>query len=183
MMGVVDSLRGQLLIAGPTLFDPNFRRTILLVGQHDEDGAVGIVLNRPADVTVDEVAPALAGLVDAGDPLFLGGPVQPQAAVVVAEFEQPERVELVAFGAVGFLSGEDPDTVGGIRQARVFAGYAGWGPGQLEEEMSEESWLTEPARPEDVFWSDPGGLWGRVLRRKGREYQLLATMPFDPAQN
>ena len=180
----MDTLAGQLLIAGPTIMDPNFRRTIVLLAQHDEDGAVGVVLNRPADLTVAEAAPPLAPLVGPEEPLFLGGPVQPQAAVVVADFEHPERIDRVAFGSIGFLVDEDPASVGEIRRARVFAGHAGWGEGQLEAEMEEEgSWILEPARPEDVFATDPGLLWRDVVRRKGRDYEWLATMPFDPAMN
>jgi putative transcriptional regulator len=179
----VESLRGQLLIAGAALFDPNFRRAILLVAHHDEEGAMGVILNRPADVTVREAAPELAALVGPEEPVFEGGPVQPQAAVVLAEFEDPSRAGVIAFDAIGFLAGEDPSTVAGIHRGRVFVGHAGWGPGQLEEEMGMDSWLTDPARAEDVFTSDPNGLWGRVLRRKGRQFEILATMPFDPSTN
>jgi putative transcriptional regulator len=104
--------------------------------------------------------------------------------VVLAEFEHPELIDRVAFGSIGFLVDEDPESVGEIRRARVFAGYAGWGEGQLELEMQEEgSWIVEPAVPEDVFASDPGRLWSSVLRRKGGEFEWLSTMPFDPGMN
>ncbi len=179
----VDSLSGQLLIAGPDLWDPNFRRTVVLIARHDDDGAVGVVLNRTAEATVGDAAPALAELVGPDDPLFLGGPVQPQAAVVLAEFEHPENVDVVAFGSIGFLVDEDPGGVGGILRARVFAGHAGWGAGQLEAEMEEDSWIAEPALPGDVFTPDPDRLWSHVLRRKGGQYRMLSTMPFDPAMN
>jgi putative transcriptional regulator len=179
----VESLRGQLLIAGAGLFDPNFRRAILLIAHHDEEGAIGVILNRPADVTVGEAAPDLAALVGPSERVFVGGPVQPQAAVVLAEFQDPTRAGVIAFDTIGFLAGEDPATVAGIYRGRVFVGHAGWGPGQLEQEMEVDSWFTDPARSEDVFTSDPEGLWGRVLRRKGREFEILATMPFDPSTN
>jgi putative transcriptional regulator len=179
----MDSLTGHLLIAGPDLWDPNFRRTIVLIARHDEDGAVGVVLNRPAEATVSDAAPPLTTLVGPDEPLFLGGPVQPQAAVVLAEFEHPENVDVVAFGSIGFLVDEDPEAVGGIRRARVFAGHAGWGAGQLEAEMEEDSWIVEPALAEDVFTPDPDRLWSDVLRRKGGQFQMLSTMPFDPALN
>jgi putative transcriptional regulator len=179
----VESLRGKLLIAGAGLFDPNFRRAILLIAHHDEEGAMGVILNRPADVTVGETAPELAALVGPTERVFLGGPVQPQAAVVLAEFDDPTRAGVIAFDSIGFLAGEDPATVAGIHRGRVFVGHAGWGPGQLEEEMEVDSWLTEPARPEDVFTPDPEGMWARVLRRKGRDFEILATMPFDPSTN
>jgi putative transcriptional regulator len=179
-----DSLRGQMLIAGPKLFDPNFRRTVVLIGEHNEEGAVGLVLNRPSGVAVSEAAPLLSPLVADGADLFLGGPVQTDAAVVLAEFDDPEKAGLLAFGSIGFLMGDVPEeSVEGIRRARVFAGYAGWDEGQLERELEEDSWIIEPATSEDVFTVDPDGLWSGVLRRKGPQYRLLATMPFDPSLN
>jgi putative transcriptional regulator len=180
----VDSLGGSLLIAGPALWDPNFRRTVVLVGHHDEDGAVGVVLNRASNLEVAEAAPPLASLVGPGEHLFVGGPVQPQAAVVVADFEHPERAQVVAFGSIGFLPDEaEPEEIGRIRRARVYAGHAGWGPGQLEQELGEGSWIVEPARPDDVFTGDPERLWSEVVRRKGPKYRLLSTMPLDPSTN
>src|SRR2546426_12474860 len=167
----MDNLRGQLLIAGPELWDPNFRRTIILIGQHGDEGALGVVLNRPAELSVAEAAPPLEHLVDRDSPLFLGGPVDTGTAVVLAEFAEPGRAEVRAFGSVGFLAGDvEADVVRAISRARVFAGYAGWGPGQLESELEESSWIVEPALAEDVFTSDPNRLWGAVLRRKGPEF-------------
>jgi putative transcriptional regulator len=182
--GGVDSLGGSLLIAGPSLWDPNFRRTVILIGHHDEEGAVGVVLNRATELEVADAAPPLATLVGPGERLFVGGPVQPQAAVVVADFEHPDRAEVVAFGSIGFLPEEtDPDGVGELRRARVFAGYAGWGPGQLERELEEGSWIVEPAQPGDVFTEEPEHLWSAVVRRKGPRYRLMSTMPLDPSAN
>jgi putative transcriptional regulator len=180
----VESLGGSLLIAGPTLWDPNFRRAVVLIGHHDEDGAVGVVLNRATEIEVADAAPPLAGLVEPGERVFVGGPVQPESAVVVADFEHPERAEVVAFGTIGFLpDAAEPEEIGALRRARVFAGYAGWGAGQLEREVEEGSWLWDPARPEDVFTESPEALWSRVVRRKGPEYRLMATMPLDPSVN
>jgi putative transcriptional regulator len=180
----MDSLGGSLLLAGPALWDPNFRRAVVLVGHHDDGGAVGVVLNRASEVDVADAAPPLAELVLAGDRVFVGGPVQPQSAVVVADFEHPELAEVIAFGSIGFLpDGVDADVIGPLRRARVFAGYAGWGPGQLEREIEEGSWIVEPARPDDVFTDRPDELWSDVVRRKGPEYRLIATMPLDPSLN
>ena len=180
----MEHLGGNLLIAGPGLWDPNFRRTIILIGQHDADGAVGVVLNRVADVSVAEAAPPLAELVPAGERLFLGGPVQPQSAVVLADFEQPEQAQILALGSIGFLPQEaDPLSLGPIHRARVFAGFAGWGPGQLETELAESSWIVERALPADVFADRPEQLWATVLRRKGPDYELMALMPSDPSLN
>jgi putative transcriptional regulator len=180
----MESLRGQLLIAGPNLWDPHFRRTVLLIGHHDEEGAVGVILNRAADVTVAEAVPTLASLVPMDEPLFLGGPVQPDAAVVVADFEDPSVAEMLALETIGFLPSETgQDVEHAIRRARVFAGYAGWGEGQLEQEMSEDSWIVEPALPRDVFAPDPSRLWEDVLKRKGPAFDLLRLMPADPSAN
>jgi putative transcriptional regulator len=184
MMETVDSLRGHLLIAGSTLLDPNFRRTVILVGHHDEEGAVGVVLNRATEVEVAAAVPPLARLVEPGERLFIGGPVSAQSAVVVADFEHPENAEVVAFDSVGFLPDDtNSDVIGGLRRARVFAGYAGWGAGQLEAELDEGSWFTEPASAADVFTGDPEGLWAAVVRRKGPAFRLMSTMPFDPDLN
>ena len=180
----MESLRGHLLISGASLVDPNFRRTVVLIGHHDKEGAVGVVLNRETEVPVAEAVPTLAPLLPPGEHLFIGGPVQPQAAVVLADLEHPERVEVVAFGSIGFLPEEvDPEALGPLRRARVFAGYAGWGAGQLEAELAEGGWITEPARASDVFPDDPETLWSDVLRRKGPSYALMASMPFDPSLN
>jgi putative transcriptional regulator len=178
------SLRGQLLISGASLWDPNFRRTVVLIGHHDEEGAVGVVLNKPLEAIVEEVAPPLSTLVHPGETLFSGGPVQPEAAVVLADFEDPRRAGILALGSIGFLPEEaDPASLGGLRRARIFAGYAGWGAGQLETEMEEDSWHAIPASPDDVFTSDPGGLWRSAVGRLGPGFRLLASMPLDPQLN
>jgi putative transcriptional regulator len=183
-VGEPGNLRGQLLVAGSGLFDPNFRRTVVLIGEHNEEGAVGVVLNRPLPVSVGEAVPPLAGLAGADEPVFLGGPVQSQSVVVLADFDQPDRAGLLVFGSIGFLTGHiEPDEIGPVRRARVFAGYAGWGPGQLEGELEVQSWILEPAQPADVFAEDPERLWSQVLRRKGGDYAVLATMPVDPSLN
>lgn len=183
-MSQTRDLTGHLLLSNASLFDPNFRRTVVLIGHHDGEGAVGVVLNRPLDVTVDEAVPALSSLVLPGDLVFQGGPVQPEAAVVVADFEDPSKAGVVALGTIGFLPEEaDPDDLGAIRRARVFAGYSGWGPGQLEEEIDEDAWLVAPALPEDVFDDEPEGLWERVVGRLGPGFAVLRTMPLDPSAN
>jgi putative transcriptional regulator len=181
---VSTELTGHLLISNASLFDPNFRRTVVLIGHHDEDGAVGVVLNRPLGVTVDEAVPPLADLVDAGDEVFEGGPVQPQAAVVVAEFLDPALATVVAFGSVGFLPDEvDDDDRSSIVRARIFAGYSGWAAGQLEGELAEDAWLLTPATEADVFTPDPEHLWDAVVVRLGPAYAMLRSMPTDPMLN
>ena len=180
----MESLKGHLLIAGPALVDPNFWRTVVLVGEHSEEGALGVVLNRASEATVDEAVPELAVLVDDMGAVHVGGPVQPSAIVVLADFAEPERAGSLVLDSVGFLQSEvDPDMLGELRRARVFAGYAGWGPGQLDGELEEGSWIVEPALPDDVFTSDPDALWSDVLRRKGGPFGVLALMPPDPSLN
>ena len=180
----MQSLKGQLLIAGPTLVDPNFRRTVVLVGEHSEEGALGVVLNRRAEATVLDAVPELAALVAGLDHVHVGGPVQPSAIVVLADFVEPDLAGSIVLDSVGFLPAEvDPDELGELRRARVFVGYAGWGPGQLESELEEDSWIVEAALVEDVFTSEPDELWSAVLRRKGGPFGVLAQMPVDPSLN
>jgi putative transcriptional regulator len=180
------SLKGSLLIAGADLLDPNFRRTVVLVTEHDDDGAIGLVLNRPADATVAEAVPGLSPLVDDEAPVFVGGPVDQQSLLVLAEFDDPEESAGTVFDDVGFVRG-DADIVlaaGGTRRARVFAGYAGWSAGQLDDELAEDGWIISAATREDIFGEVDGELWSDVLRRKGGSfYELLATMPDDPSLN
>jgi putative transcriptional regulator len=180
----MQSLKGQLLVAGPGLVDPNFRRTVVLVGEHSEEGALGVVLNRASETTVGEAVPELSGLVDGLENVHVGGPVQRSALVVLADFVEPDRAGALVLDSIGFLPAEvDPDEIGELRRARIFAGYAGWGPGQLEEELEEGSWIVEPALPEDVFTGEPDDLWSDVLRRKGGPYEVLSLMPPDPTLN
>jgi putative transcriptional regulator len=110
--------------------------------------------------------------------------VQPSAIVVLAEFEEPDRAASLVIDSVGFLPAEvDPDALGELRRTRVFAGYAGWGPQQLEAELDEGSWIVEPALPDDVFADGTVDLWSEVLRRKGGPFGVLALMPPDPSRN
>jgi len=180
----VQSLKGQLLVAGPALVDPNFHRTVVLVGEHSEEGAIGVVLNRISDSTVDEAVPELGSLVDGEEVVHVGGPVQPSSIVVLAEYADRDEDGTLVLGSIGFLPAEvDPVEIGELRRARVYAGYAGWGPGQLDAELEEGSWIVEPALPEDVFTHEPDALWSSVLVRKGGPFGVLAMMPPDPSLN
>ena len=149
--------------------DPNFWRTVVLVGEHGDEGALGVVLNRTSESRVDEALPELAGLVDGADAVHVGGPVQPSAIVVLAEFEEPERAGTLVLDDIGFLPSEvDPDALGELRRARVFAGYAGWGPGQLDGELEEGSWIVEPAARGRRVHERPRGALERRPAAKGR---------------
>ncbi len=179
------SHQGSLLIASPSLLDPNFHRTVVLVAEHTEDGAMGVVLNRPSDVTVAEAVPKLTSLVEEHELLHIGGPVQHEAVVVLAELDDPAQAALLALGDIGFLKADvEPDELAGtLRRARVYLGYAGWAAAQLEAELEESAWIVEPAVPEDVFSENASGLWSAVLRRKGGTYAVIAMMPPDPSVN
>jgi putative transcriptional regulator len=181
----VESLRGHLLLASPALQDPNFERTVVLVGQHDGDGAMGLVLNRPSTLTVEDVVPQLGDAIDATEPVFVGGPVQPGAIVLLAEFEDTSVAGPLVDGRIRFPGPDTElaDLPEATRRGRVYAGYAGWGPGQLEQEIAGGDWIVEPAGPEDVFAESTDNLWATVLRRKGGRFALLASMPEDPSLN
>jgi putative transcriptional regulator len=184
--GDFSSLQGHLLVAAPVLLDPNFRRSVVLLIDHEPEGAVGVVLNRPSDVSASESVPDLAAVVALDEALHLGGPVQPEAVIALAEYHDVASAAAgTVVGRVGVLTeelaGEDLTDV--VARARLFLGYAGWGPGQLEGELAQEAWFVEPARTADVFWSDAESLWSRVLERKGGAYRLVARMPDDPSLN
>ena len=180
------SLKGKLLVAGAALFDPHFRRAVVLVTEHDDDGALGLVLNRPAETTVNEAVPGLAPLVPDDAPVFVGGPVDQHSVLVVAEFEDPDESAATIFENVGFVRGDTEIDVAAevTGRARVFAGYAGWSAGQLDAELEADGWIVVSAEREDVFGDEDEELWSSVLRRQGRsDFALLATMPIDPSLN
>lgn len=174
----MDSVRGKLLIASPGLTD-FFRRTVVLVLEHSDDGAVGLVLNRPSETHVDEAVPDLAVLAEPGDVVHVGGPVGPDRVIVLGRFADPDEAASIVLDDLGVVDPEagTPD----LHAARVYAGHAGWGPGQLEGELEQDAWIVEPAGADDPF--DGGDLWSRVLDRKGGGYTLLARMPEDPSLN
>jgi putative transcriptional regulator len=180
-----DSLAGQLLLASPALYDPNFRRTVVLIGVHSEEGAMGVVLNRPSEVTVGEAVPQLEQAVAKQELLYVGGPVQPSSIVFLAEFLDPSPAGLLVLGRIGFPApdADIDELTRATARGRVFAGYTGWGEGQLDAELEQGDWIVNTALPEDVFTDVPEELWGAVLRRKGGGYALLARMPVDPSVN
>ena len=146
---------------------------------------MGIVLNRPSEAVVADAVPPLEDLVDSDACVYVGGPVQPSAVVVLAEFGDVDEAAALVVDDVGFVRADvEPGALPvSTRRARVFAGYAGWGEGQLEEELEQESWILVPAVPEDVFADDSEDLWSSVLRRKGGQYAVVALMPPDPSLN
>jgi len=182
---MAESLAGQILLASPSLRDPNFARTVVLIGVHSEGGAMGVVLNRPSAVTVGEAVPQLEQAVDELEPVYVGGPVQPNSVVCLAEFLEPSLAELLVLGRIGFpAAGTSIEQLAeATARRRVYAGYAGWSEGQLDAEVEQGDWIANAALPQDVFTELPEELWGTILTRKGGSYALIARMPIDPSVN
>jgi putative transcriptional regulator len=155
-----------------------FRRAVVLVVEHNDEGAFGLVLNQPSESTVGEVTPELGELIGSEHVLHVGGPVQPNAVTAVGEHSDPTDATKLIVDGVGMV---DLDTPPELMRVRVFAGYTGWGPGQLDTEVEAEAWILEAAHPDDPFAE--GDLWAAVLGRKGGEFTLLARMPLDPSLN
>lgn len=175
---MAETLRGQLLIAAPSLFD-YFRRTVVLVIEHTADGAMGVVLNRESETRVADAVPQLADLAAAEDLIRIGGPVSPESVVALGEFGDLSEAGTQVVGQLGTL---DPEAANeSLGRLRVYAGYAGWGAGQLDGELDQDAWLVAPAEQDDPFSDED--MWSRALERRGGAYRLLATMPPDPSQN
>ena len=190
----MNSLKGTLLIAAPALDDPNFVRTVVFVADHDEEGAFGLVLNRPGSLKVKELWASLTD--DAGETeavTFTGGPVQQNAVVFLHACPDLADSESVVPGV--FLGSEVDVLKNVLRQSensprargsnnvRIFCGYSGWGPGQLDIEMKTGGWLTVPASAEHVFDLAPDRLWNTVLDELGGAYSFFSLMPPDPEMN
>ena len=187
------SLTGRLLVASPLLGDPNFERSVVLLVDHDEDGALGVVLNRPTGLEVGVVIPAWGDYTTGPAMVFKGGPVGEDSALALGALaggvpadddEEPDGFRRV-FGSLGLidLDAEPAILAGELRAVRVFAGYAGWGPGQLEDELAEDAWFVVESLPGDPFVDAPDRLWRDVLRRQGGELAMVATFPEDPSLN
>jgi len=181
------TLTGSLLVATPLLDEPPFRRSVILLLDHDDDGALGVVVNRAADLAVDRVLPDWSTTVNEPGVLFMGGPVGTDSALAVAEViesaDPPGWRE--CFGRIGLIDLDVPPALleGAIQRMRIFAGYAGWSSGQLEGEITEGAWYVVESEPDDVFSLRPDTLWRRVLRRQNDQIAYLATYPDDPTQN
>ncbi|RXS88753.1 DUF179 domain-containing protein [Streptomyces sp. TM32] len=226
-MTEVSSLTGRLLVATPALADPNFDRAVVLLLDHDEEGSLGVVLNRPTPVGVADILAPWAAL--AGEPgvVFQGGPVSLDSALGVAvvpgglsgeggipsvdgstpaggDGAEPagapaapaaDRADVQSgdeplgwrrvHGAIGLVDLEAPPELlaAVLGSLRIFAGYAGWGPGQLEDELVEGAWYVVESEPGDVSSPDPEQLWRAVLRRQRNELAMVATYPDDPSLN
>jgi putative transcriptional regulator len=185
---MVESLAGKLLVASLLIREPNFFRTVILMCAHDDNGALGIVLNRPlAGQSVADHLPQFDRFAREPACLFSGGPVEPSAALALGRWQSSERSESpnLVVGSSGLLDLSRPleDYAAGLAEARLFAGYAGWGGGQLEGELEQESWFVVPATEEDAFSRTPETLWRDVLRRQPGKLAMFAFAPADPAVN
>ncbi len=186
--GPNDLARGMLLIAAPGLMDPNFRRTVVLLCEHTPEGAVGLVLNRRTEHTVEQVCPQIPEAIGRHDPIHTGGPVQPDHLLVLHRNPQldgkpiVDGVSLVGDAEVlrkllaGPIDLEHP-------QFRCYAGYAGWGEGQLEQEMELGGWILVPGDQRLVFDTPVDEIWSEALRKKGGPFAITAEMPLHPEWN
>lgn len=188
-----DPRAGRLLIATPLLGDPNFRRAVVLIVEHEvTEGTLGIVLNRPSTIGVDQVLEQWTELATDPSVVFKGGPVAPNSALALALV--PGKDEPVGWRALdgapalarlGLLDLDAPPRLlaPAIESLRVYAGYAGWSPGQLEAEIDEGAWYVVGAEPADVFAAEPERLWRDILHRQDGDLAFLATYPDDPGLN
>ncbi len=180
---------GMLLVAAPGLDDPNFRRTVVFVIEHRRQGSLGVVLNRPSDIAVREVLPKWAPLSAQPDAVYVGGPVEPETALCLAALRTGQSAAVEGLtgvrGPVALVDLEgDPQALADrLRGLRVFAGYSGWGGGQLAGEIERGDWIVVPGLPDDVVTASGPELWARVLRRQGVPIALLATYPSDVKLN
>lgn len=181
------SLTGQLLVAAPALRGSTFERTVVLMLSHDDDGALGVIVNQPTELLVGEVLPAWTTVVSEPTVVFRGGPVGMDSAlglVAMGGPDEPPGVRRVK-GPLGVVDLDTPSEIvePAVTAMRVFAGYAGWAPDQLEGEIDEGSWFVVDGEPADAFRTDADKLWESVLRRQGGNLALLATFPADPSMN
>ena len=180
------SLKGQLLLDNGRLGGSFFHRTVLLICQHDADGAFGLVLNRSTGQKIGEALAAnLSAAMKASD-IFLGGPVQPQAlSYLHADDFLPDANVLPNLNLEHSLDDlvDLADSFSPTQRIKVFAGYAGWSPGQLDDEMKRDTWLTHPATVDLVFHQPPAELWPMILKQKGWKYRLIAQQPEDLSGN
>lgn len=182
------SRKGRLLVAAPNLIDPHFHRSVVLMLEHSDGGALGVVLNRPTSLVVRDALPADVLEAFVGDEtVFAGGPVDPGSVIVLGDY-MADHVPATGEIDVGSIRVVEPDSdftvlADRVRGLRVFGGYAGWAAGQLEQEISDEAWIDCPCEPSDIFTTSPDRLWRDVLDRQGGRMRLVARMPDDPSLN
>ena len=177
---------GRLLVATPLIADPTFERTVVLLLAHGAQGAFGIVLNRPSDTRIDDVAPDWVGVTPAPGVLFVGGPVGRDSLVALGRASDldPSGADRILGDCASVDLSKPPDQGGpDWRAVRIFAGSAGWAPHQLEDELREGAWWLVDGDAADVVTTDPDGQWSAVLRRQRGEVAWFANHPSDPSAN
>jgi putative transcriptional regulator len=185
---MTEARAGMLLVATPVLLDPNFVDTVVLLLDVDEQGALGVVLNRPSGIPVDDVLDGWGEVATEPEVLFQGGPVMTEGALAVALLrsatDNPVGFREVT-GQLGLIDLDTPVELLGdsLDSLRIFAGYAGWGADQLQSEIDEGSWYVVPAHADDVFREDPSDLWRDVMRRQPGDLAWHSTRPVDPDLN
>ncbi len=182
----MESTRGKLLVAAPSLSDPNFRQTVLLMLEHSGEGALGVALNRPSELTVSSVIGDWAIRVSKPRVVFVGGPVSQSSVIALASVVLDDADENWSqiVGRTGTVDLErDPDEIGGLDEVRIFAGYAAWAPGQLEAELAEDAWIVLDFDGSDPFTEDPLELWWQVFARQPGDLRRLRLYPRNPADN
>lgn len=181
-----DSLRGQLLLDGGKLRGSFFHRSVVLICQHDSEGAFGLILNRSTenaigDVVIEDLPESIQE-----EPLYLGGPVQPGALSYLHSDSFIPAANVITNVSLGHSVEELADVAASYspeKQLRIFAGYAGWSAGQLDDEMASDSWLTHPATKEIIFETPAKSMWSEVMKQKNWQQRILADSPEDPSWN
>lgn len=179
-------LKGQLLLDSGQLRGSFFQRTVVLICQHDAEGAFGLVLNRAAGSNAGDMIVADLPETLKACPLFLGGPVQPSALSYLLTDAFIPDANVMANLSLGHSLDtliELGESFSATQRVKMFAGYAGWSPGQLEDELKRDAWLTHPGTVDLIFDTRPEQLWQKILRQKGGHYRLLAQMPEDLSLN
>src|SRR3990172_1005246 len=187
--------KGTFLIAAPSLYDPNFRQTVVLLCEHNDKGSMGVVINRPPELVLTEALRQLA-LPDRDDVIYRGGPVQPDHLLILIRSDQSPSSSHHVFGAVSLgadvptlqvlaarNTAEDAPAAPADAVFRGYAGYAGWGAGQLDAELATNSWITMPADPKWIFDANPRTVWPELMRALGPRFAFYADMPRDPNLN
>ncbi len=185
-IGFGEPEKGKLLISEPFMFDPNFKRTVILLTENNDEGTVGFILNKQTDLTISDIIEEFP-LFDA--PVYFGGPVQPETLHYVHTkgdlFEDSvEIVEGVYWGGnFELLKSNIESGMISSSDLRFFIGYSGWAPDQLEAEIKEKSWILTPADEESIFSIDSESLWKQVLKEMGKEYEIISNFPENPNLN
>ena len=176
-----ESLAGSFLVASPIIGGAPFWQSVVLLLEHDETGAVGVILNAQTDARVDEHLPAVEDLATEPKSIFVGGPVQNDVAIVLVRSFDADFIRPSALGDIGLV---DPDALpADVQDLRVYSGYAGWDPDQLESEIEEGAWWVVPGDRDDVFTHDPQSMWERVVTTAPGRIPLHRTYPLDVTTN